>query len=150
MWAVVGPWVRTDLFQCIPFLRIVLQHALHQLLELLWWPLRELTPESVGFLPEQMVELSGWEWILSHMHHEETYTQWEHIDLVTPVLASTLNFRGHVDLCAAFTCEPLGLTLFVSHECTECKICNLDLVSFKKDVVQFQVSMADALWVQVG
>jgi len=97
-----------------------------------------------------VVELTGWEWILSHVHHEETDTECKHVNLGTLVLATTLNFGGHIDLCATSLREKHRLAFRVSHGCSERKICDLGLVSFEKDVVQFQVTMADAPLVKVG
>jgi len=67
--------VSFHLIQGYPFFGIAFQHALHQILELLCWPLGKLTPEGFRILPEQMVELTGWEWILSHVQHEKTNTE---------------------------------------------------------------------------
>jgi len=67
--------VSFNLIQGKSFRRIENEHVLHQILEFLRWFFRKLTPESIGLLPQQMVELAGWEWILTHVHHEETNTK---------------------------------------------------------------------------
>lgn len=94
----------SDLLDRDPGRRVVVEHLLDEVLELLadfsFLALGELRPEEVSglALPERPVEVERRERVLPHDHHEERHTQREDVSGLAVVGNAALDLGSHVVL----------------------------------------------------
>jgi len=149
----LAPLVLSDLLDRDPGRRVVVEHLLDEVLELLadlsLLALGELRPEEVSglALPERLVEVERRERILPHDHHEERDTQREDVSGLAVVGNAALDLRSNVVLgtdgvLVDGLCSGLGVE--GPRRVAEVSESQLEVLS-NEDVLQLDVAVTHSL-----